>query len=93
MIEAIPFAESVACTLEDITQRTINLTEQDQLEDASAIIGEWTTTSNSSVLTHYLQEQLVEVKDDLLYIRFEDDEFTFGTFSFAVAPELPTDNI
>ena len=93
MIETIEFCESVACTLEDITQRTINLTEQNQYEDAAAIISEWTTTSNSSILTHYLQEQLAEVSDELLYFKEDDGDIAYGTFSFLASPELPTDNI
>ena len=93
MIETIEFCESVACTLEDQTQQTIQHTESNEFEAAAAIINEWTTTSNSSILTHYLQEQLAEVSDELLYFKEDDGDIAYGTFSFLASPELPTDNI
>ena len=93
MTETILFGESVACTLEDQTQRTIEHTESDEFEAAAAIINEWTTDDDSCILTNYLQENLASVTSELLYVTFKDGDVAYGTFSFTTSPELPTDNI
>lgn len=69
-------------TLSAMSSRTSTLYENEQLEDASAIISEWTTDTHACVLTHYLQSNLPLIDDVMIYISVENDELQECRFSF-----------
>ena len=62
-----------------------------QFENATAIINEWTTSTNQCVLTNHLNDTLEDIDDELLYVDLSDTEITFGMFQF-LPEELPIDN-
>ena len=66
--------------------------DTNHFENATAIINEWTTVSNDCILTHNLNDTMEQIDDELLYISFENEELTYGTFQFITETELPIDN-
>ncbi len=83
---------SVAITIHDMAERALHHFQEDSLENASAIIGEWTTDSDESILTHHYLETTDKGKDIMLYVFEEDNALGYGAFSFDPEAELPVDN-
>ena len=83
--------ESITETINEMVERVITLTEQNAIEDASAVLNEWTLT-DQCILTKYLNDQMDEVTDSLIYATMSEEEFSYGTFTFAPDAELPIDN-
>ena len=85
-------SDSISITLEEQTAKAIEHTNNENFADAGAIINEWTTLEGDCILTHYLQEELETITEEIMYVNLNDTEITFGTFSFVPPLELPTDN-
>lgn len=92
MINEFDLADSINETIEAMCHRTIDLYDNDEFEDANAIIGEWTLENEHNILTKHLQDQLNTIKDHLLYIAVDDGDFSYGEFTFCTDEELPIDN-
>lgn len=85
LIDAV--TDSVHC----MAEKALTHFEGDNLEDASAIINEWTTDSGESVLTHHYLETTNSVKDIMWYSFVEDGYFGYGKFTFDPEVKLPVD--
>jgi len=85
--------DSIAISLEEQSNRAIDFIEDNNYSIAGAILSEWTPTSGGCLLTHYLNETLDSVTDELLYAHIEEDGIGYGTVSFVNAVQLPNDNI
>lgn len=66
--------------------------DSQELENASAIINEWTTDTNACLLTHHLQETTEFVDDEMLYVSVFENHIGYGTFTFDDDVEAPVDN-
>ena len=86
-------ADTVTQTLESQCAQAVRHTSNENLEDAGAILSEWTLSNNDCVLTNFLNETTHELTEHLIYISITDKELIEGTFSFDPEAELPTDNI
>ena len=86
-------SDSLAASLEDQTSRAIEFTENNDYITAAAILGEWTLTDGTCVLTSYISESLDTIKEELLYAHLDEDGIGYGTFSFVGSVQLPNDNI
>ena len=77
-----------------VSQTTIAVNHYDtgRYEDASAIINEWTTSSDQCILTNHLNDTIDTIEDELLYVTLTESEITYGTFQFLPEVELPIDN-
>ena len=84
--------DSVATSMEEMTQRAIAFTEVEDFINAGAILNEWTLTGGGCILTHYLQDTLDDIKEELLYADIEEDGIGYGSFTFDSDAELPVDN-
>ena len=85
--------DSIALSLEEQSNRAIDFIEENDYANAGAILNEWTPTSGGCLLTHYLDETLDSVTEELLYAHIEEDGIGYGTVSFVNAVQLPNDNI
>ena len=85
--------DSLAISLEEQSNRTLDFIEENDYTNAGAILNEWTLTGGGCLLTHYLDETLDTIKEDLLYAHIEEDGIGYGTVSFVNEAQLPTDNI
>lgn len=92
MNDEIGLSDSIAMALEEQTQRAIEFTEKEDFVNAAAILNEWTLTGGGCILTHYLQETLEEIQEELLYASIEEDGIGYGSFTFDLDAELPVDN-
>ena len=88
----ISLAESITDTIEQQADRALELTENDQFECAAAIINEWTTESDVSVLTKYLQQQTETIEDRFMYATIDEFNAEAGVFFFTVEPEQIDNN-
>lgn len=84
-------AESITESMDTMVERVIKLTELNQIEDASAVLNEW-TPKDECILTKYLNCQIDQVTDSLIYVTVDEDEFSYGQFTFCPDAELPIDN-
>lgn len=66
--------------------------DSQELENASAIINEWTTDTNACLLTHHLQDTTEFVDDEMLYFSVFENQIGYGTFTFDDDVEAPVDN-
>lgn len=66
--------------------------DSQELENASAIINEWTTDTNACLLTHHLQDTTEFVDDEMLYFSVFENHIGYGTFTFDDDVEAPVDN-
>ena len=66
--------------------------DSQNMENASAIINEWTTDTNACLLTHHLQDTTEFVDDEMLYVSTLGDHIGYGTFTFDDDVEAPVDN-
>lgn len=66
--------------------------DSQELENASAIINEWTTETNACLLTHHLQDTTEFVDDEMLYVSVFENHIGYGTFTFDDDVEAPVDN-
>ena len=92
MNDEIGLSDSLAMALEEQTQRAIEFTEKEDYVNAGAILNEWTLTGGGCILTHYLQETLEQIQEELLYASIEEDGIGYGSFTFDLDAELPVDN-
>ena len=86
-------ADTLQETLENQCSQAVKHTVHLNEANTSAILTEWTLTNGDCVLTNYLNETTADIKDTLLYVSFNDDQLTYGSFWFDPEAELPTDNI
>ena len=84
-------AESIMTTMDDMTNRVVELTEEVRIEDASHLLAEW-TIEDQCILTKNLNGRISEVTDSMIYVTMLDDEFAYGNFTFRPDAELPIDN-
>ena len=78
----ISLAESITDTIEQQSSRALELTKGDSFEDAIAIINEWTTESDVSVLTKFLQEKTETINDRFMYATIDEFNAEAGVFFF-----------
>ena len=83
---------SVTMTIHHMAERALHHFQEESIEDAASIIGQWTTDSDESILTHHYLETTDSVKDIMLYVFEEDNSLGYGAFSFDPEAELPVDN-
>jgi len=82
---------SVNDTVHTMAERALEHFQDDSLENASAIINEWTTDSDESILTHHYLDTTESIKDIMLYVFQEDNALGYGAFSFDPDAQLPID--
>ena len=92
MNDGIGLSDTFAIAMEEMTQRAITFTEEEDFTNAGAILNEWTLPGGGCILTHYLQDSLEQVKEELLYAAIEEDGIGYGSFTFESDAELPVDN-
>ena len=56
--------------------------DEGRIEDAAAMINEWTTDEGEVLLTHFFDETLGEVKAQMSFTTEEEYGFTYGDYSF-----------
>lgn len=69
-------------TMQTMSNKAGTLYEENRMEDAAAIINEWTTDSEACILTYYLQSNLEMIDDVMLYTAVVDDDLVECRFSF-----------
>jgi len=85
-------ADTIIDAMADMSERVVHHYDHQGLENAWAIISEWTLPSNDCVLTKFITDNTHSIKEELLYCTIEDDSITYGTFTFEETSELPLDN-
>lgn len=85
-------ADSVVDSMAEMSSKVISHYDQDNLDDAYAIIGEWTMEDNTCVLTKFITDDTESIDGELLFCSVENSEFSYGTFTFDPEAELPVDN-
>ena len=78
----ISLAVSITDTIQLQSDRVLGLHELDEIENAAAIINEWTTESDECVLTKYLQEKTETIEDRFLYATIDEFNVEAGAFFF-----------
>ena len=58
--------------------------DADKLDDAAAMINEWTTSDGECLLTHFFDETLDNVEEFMLYTALdaENSQLEYGDYSF-----------
>ena len=56
--------------------------DEGRLEDAAAMINEWTTDEGEVLLTHFFDETLGDVKAQMVFTTEEEYGITYGDYSF-----------
>ena len=56
--------------------------DEGRIEDAAAMINEWTTDEGEVLLTHFFDETLGEVNAEMGFTTEEEDGFSYGDYSF-----------
>jgi len=72
----------------DMAECAFQKLETEKVEDAVAILNEWTTSSGECVLTHHFQNTLETVTDPMMYSFVHEKQFGYGRFSFDPNIEL-----
>ena len=85
-------ADAIYGSLGSQSNAAVAAFDDKNIENASAIINEWTTDTNACLLTHHLQDTTSLVDDDMLYVCTLDEQIGYGTFTFDAEAELPVDN-
>lgn len=83
--------DAITESIHSQAERALEHFETDDLENASAIINEWTTDSGESILTHHYLETISDVKDVMIYSFVDENSFGYGRFTFDPEAELPVD--
>ena len=86
-------ADTLQDTLENQCSQAVRHTVHLNEVNTAALLSEWTLDNGECVLTNYLNETTADIKDTLLYVSFNDDQLTYGSFWFDPEVQLPTDNI
>ena len=84
-------AETIHDTVDCMCLRVVDLYDEEDMDNASAILGEWTLSDNGNLLTKHLQQAMHTVSDKLIYMAIEDSELAYGEFEFT-GDQLPIDN-
>ena len=80
-------AESITETLDQQSERALELTDEFREVDAAAILNEWVLpTDNKCLLTEYLNETTATVQDRLLYATIDENGAIAGEFYFVAEP-------
>ena len=85
-------SESIVETLDSMSNRALDLSDDFREKDAAVILNEWVLSNGKCLLTEYLNDTTHNCTDDMLYATITDEELTEGTFFFTTEAELPTDN-
>ena len=85
-------SESIVETLDAMSGRALDLSDDFREKDAAIILNEWVLSDGKCLLTEYLNDTTHNCTDDMLYATITDEELTEGTFFFTTEAELPTDN-
>ena len=85
-------SESIVETLDSMSNRALDLSDDYREKDAAVILNEWVLSNGKCLLTEYLNDTTHNCTDDMLYATITDEELTEGTFFFTTEAELPTDN-
>lgn len=88
----LDLADTVIVSMEDMTQQVISHYDNNTMEDATAIINEWTLQNNVCVLTKYIQDDTESIEDEFPFVTTIDGQFHYGSFTFDDESELPVDN-
>jgi len=74
-------------TLETASCAAMHHYDNGDMQDAAAILSEWTDTSDQCVLTHYLNDTTETLTKELLYITIDEAQREFGMGEFTFVPE------
>ena len=85
-------SESIVETLDAMSGRALDLSDDFREKDAAVILNEWVLSDGKCLLTEYLNDSTHTCPDDMLYATITDESFSEGTFYFTTEAELPTDN-
>ena len=85
-------ADSIYESLASQSNAAVAAFDSQSIENASAIINEWTTDTNACLLTHHLQDTTEFVDDEMLYVSTLGDHIGYGTFTFDDDVEASVDN-
>ena len=85
-------SESIVETLDSMSNRALDLSDDYREKDAAVILNEWVLSNGKCLLTEYLNDSTHNCTDTMLYASITDEELTEGTFYFTTEAELPTDN-
>lgn len=85
-------ADSIYESLASQSNAAVAAFDSQNIENASAIINEWTTDTNACLLTHHLQDTTEFVDDEMLYVSTLGDHIGYGTFTFDDDVEASVDN-
>ena len=88
----LDLADTVIVSMEDMTQQVINHYDNQTMDDATAIINEWTLPNNVCVLTKYIQDDTESIEDEFPFVTTIDGQLGYGSFTFDDESELPVDN-
>ena len=88
----LDLGDTVLMSMEDMTQQVINHYDNQTMDDATAIINEWTLPNNVCVLTKYIQDDIDTIEGEFPFVTTVDGELAYGSFTFDDESELPVDN-
>ena len=84
--------DSVIDSMADMSSKVITHYDQNNLDDAYAIVAEWTMKDNTCVLTKFITDSTEQINGELYYFFIKDEkELHYGSFTFDDT-ELPVDN-
>ena len=85
-------SESIVETLDYMSERALELSDEFREKDAAVILNEWVLSDGKCLLTEYLNDSTHNCSDDMIYATIDEESLTEGTFFFTTEAELPTDN-
>ena len=85
-------SESIVETLDYMSERALELSDEFREVDAACILNEWVLTNGKCLLTEYLNDSTHKCPDDMIYATIDEESLTEGSFYFTTEAELPTDN-
>ena len=81
--ECTAFEECLNETIGVAAFTALRYHDDGNIEDAAALINEWTNDEGECLLTYWFDENLQAVKGELLWCNSEEGpEFTYGTVNF-----------
>ena len=77
------FEESIFTTIGIAAYTALKYHDDNNMDDASAIINEWTNDKGECLLTYWFDDKLDEVSEDLFWCNDkEGPQFDYGTVCF-----------
>jgi len=75
--------ESLNTTIGVAAYTALSYYDEENMDDAAALINEWTTEEGQCLLTHYFDETMHEINEDMLWANdLKSGKLKYGIISF-----------